>query len=66
MSPVPVHSDYYLFEMGSASPGRVDLEGLMFGEAGLYIIAGELRMEGIFLEKDNCWLLRMHLSAVLS
>lgn len=46
VSPVPVHSDLFLIELWSELGSTVDLAGRLFGEAALYVIEGEVQLEG--------------------
>ena len=45
-SPVPVHSELYFIEIKSTKPQTVSLAGRLFGESALYILEGEVYVEG--------------------
>lgn len=45
-SPVPVHSELYFIEIKCAKPQTVSLAGRLFGESALYILEGEVYVEG--------------------
>lgn len=45
-SKVPVHSNLYFIELKSQSSQEVDLGPQLFGESGLYILQGSVKIEG--------------------
>lgn len=45
-SPVPVHSSLYFIEVKTSKDTEINLENQLFGESALYILEGEIELEG--------------------
>lgn len=45
-SPVPVHSPLHLLELKSEAGAKIEWEGKLYGESGLYILEGEVSANG--------------------
>lgn len=45
-SAVPVHSPLYMIEIKSTSRQTIDIGGLLYGEAGMYILEGSVESDG--------------------
>ena len=46
-SPVPVHSPLYFIEIKTKTPQKVNIGDKLFGEVGMYVLDGTVKIEGI-------------------